>query len=70
MQIDALSYDFYPLQGMPPETPVHSETSRRSQKAILKPPTPKMRERKSRISALEVAIRAQVRDLNTLRNVR
>jgi hypothetical protein len=47
-QIDALSYDFYPLQGMPP-TVVSP-----AQKYLRKSSTA------SRISALEIAIRAHV----------
>jgi hypothetical protein len=51
LQIDALSYDFYPLQGMPPT--VVSPAQKYLRKATKAATA-------SRISALEIAIRAHV----------
>ena len=55
VQIDALNYDFYPLQGMPP-TPIVSGQAHRP--GSFRKSTPQSA---SRISALEIAIRAQAR---------
>jgi hypothetical protein len=52
-----LSYDFYPLQGIPPPTAPQTPAAAGH---ISFAPTPPKNQRASRISALEIAVRAQV----------
>ncbi|KAG0129559.1 cation channel family transporter [Tuber indicum] len=56
--IDALSYDFYPLQGMPPPAAPEVPTAVGH---ISFAPAPIRLQRASRISALEIAVRAQAK---------
>ncbi|KAH0613298.1 uncharacterized protein H6S33_009678 [Morchella sextelata] len=54
--IDALSYDFYPLQGQPPPAALVPGDGH-----ISFAPTPPRLQRASRISALEISIRAEAK---------